>query len=171
MLAGIINAALERSGVSDRVDHRTLSEQGIDREATKHKGVVAVNMERRGKIAERAAIEHDTGTRQSEIEAVAGELAKLEKEERAEVRRADGRSRLEQRQARLEQQRKHLAFEKMAAEGAVRVRELREREAAEARARAKAIEEQAQREAAQRAREVAAQERRRSGQDRGGFSR
>lgn len=157
-LAGIINAALERSGVSVRVDHRTLSEQGIEREATEHKGPAAVNMERRGKVAERAAIGRAENARQSEIKAVSGELAVLEKEERTEARRADGRSRLEQRRERMAD-----------AKAAV---------AAAAEAKAKAMEAQAHREAEQRAREAtqramaaAEQERRRLSQGRGGFSR
>lgn len=42
------NAALERAGHNARIDHRTLDEQGIDREPSTHLGPVATAMERRG---------------------------------------------------------------------------------------------------------------------------
>jgi len=45
--AEIQNKHLEMAGLSDRVDHRTLKEQGIDRMPQKHKGVAAVGFERR----------------------------------------------------------------------------------------------------------------------------
>ncbi len=42
-----VNVALAERGISDRVDHRTLAAQGIDREP-KNLGWDAVEMERRG---------------------------------------------------------------------------------------------------------------------------
>lgn len=46
--AKICNAALERIGSKERVDHRTLKAQGIEREPTIHIGPAATDMERRG---------------------------------------------------------------------------------------------------------------------------
>ena len=43
----VCNAALERAGVNDRIDRRTLEAQGIDREPTKHIGPQALQIEAR----------------------------------------------------------------------------------------------------------------------------
>lgn len=45
--ADLTNAALERAGHSIRIDHRSLKEQGIDREPTVHLGPAASGYERR----------------------------------------------------------------------------------------------------------------------------
>jgi len=45
--ASFSNAALERAGVAERIDHRTLQAQGIDREPTQHLGPAASGYERR----------------------------------------------------------------------------------------------------------------------------
>jgi len=45
--AEIQNKHLEKAGLDVRVDHRTLKEQGIQREPQKHKGASVVGMERR----------------------------------------------------------------------------------------------------------------------------
>jgi hypothetical protein len=42
------NTALAQKGLDEHVDHRSLKVQGIDREPTKHLGVAASSMERRG---------------------------------------------------------------------------------------------------------------------------
>jgi hypothetical protein len=46
------NQALERAGVEARVDHRSLSAQGIDREAMQHRGPAISGIEARGQEAE-----------------------------------------------------------------------------------------------------------------------
>jgi ATP-dependent exoDNAse (exonuclease V) alpha subunit len=51
--AGLTNAALERAGHAERVDHRTLEAQGIDREAGVHLGPTATAIERRGEVSEK----------------------------------------------------------------------------------------------------------------------
>lgn len=43
------NQALERAGHEERIDHRTLAQQGIDREPTYHLGPMLTRMERAGK--------------------------------------------------------------------------------------------------------------------------
>ena len=47
--AGAVNRALEQHGHAERVDHRSLAEQGIDREPEPKQGPVATEMERDGK--------------------------------------------------------------------------------------------------------------------------
>lgn len=51
--AAVCNQELERYGIAERVDHRTLSAQGIDRAPQIHVGVHATQMERRGIETER----------------------------------------------------------------------------------------------------------------------
>ncbi|POZ49553.1 MobQ family relaxase [Methylovulum psychrotolerans] len=46
--AELINTALERAGIDDRVDHRSFKDRGIDQEPTEHLGVAATAIERRG---------------------------------------------------------------------------------------------------------------------------
>ena len=48
------NEQLQAKGCSERIDHRTLEAQGIDREPTKHIGIAAKHMERRGMKHDRA---------------------------------------------------------------------------------------------------------------------
>lgn len=50
--AELVNGALERAGHSQRIDHRSLKEQGIDREPTSHKGPAVAGMELRGAPSE-----------------------------------------------------------------------------------------------------------------------
>ncbi|MBD0274955.1 MAG: MobA/MobL family protein, partial [Acetobacteraceae bacterium] len=47
-VAAIVNRALERAGLPERVDHRSYERQGLEREATQHMGHAASAMERRG---------------------------------------------------------------------------------------------------------------------------
>ncbi|HED1613582.1 TPA: Ti-type conjugative transfer relaxase TraA [Escherichia coli] len=58
--AELANLALERAGHSVRVDHRSYAAQGIDLTPTKHVGVSAVGMDRKGKEADRAAQHAET---------------------------------------------------------------------------------------------------------------
>lgn len=50
---GLANRALEQAGKAERIDARSLSAQGIDREPTTHLGPVASEMERRGRASDR----------------------------------------------------------------------------------------------------------------------
>ena len=47
--AQVTNAALEKAGKEDRIDHRSYAEQGIEQIPTVHMGPSAVNMEKKGK--------------------------------------------------------------------------------------------------------------------------
>lgn len=51
--AEIVNTKFKELGMSERIDERTLEEQGIDREPQQHQGAKATAMERKGKITER----------------------------------------------------------------------------------------------------------------------
>ena len=46
--ADLVNKSLEERGIAERVDHRSLKAQGIDREPTQHLGPVQSGLERRG---------------------------------------------------------------------------------------------------------------------------
>jgi hypothetical protein len=50
-----VNAALERAGFAERVDHRSLKAQGIDREPMPHIGRAAWETEQRGVVTRRGA--------------------------------------------------------------------------------------------------------------------
>lgn len=51
--ADIVNQKFKELGMSERIDERTLEEQGIDREPQQHQGVTATAMERKGKTVRR----------------------------------------------------------------------------------------------------------------------
>ena len=46
--AKIVNKELEKKGIDERIDHRSLKDQGIDRAAQKHMGKAATALERQG---------------------------------------------------------------------------------------------------------------------------
>lgn len=117
------NRSLERAGSSERVDHRSLEAQGIDREPEPKLGPTASKMEREGKDSERgdelrAVWKRNTQRAELKREAEVIDLA-LEREKRREA---------QERQAR-DQQRQRDAAERQARQDA-------ERRAEEARARA-----------------------------------
>ncbi|MBI3797758.1 MAG: MobA/MobL family protein [Deltaproteobacteria bacterium] len=64
-----VNTALERAGVAERVDHRTLEAQGIDRVPEPKLGAAAQAMEQRGMVTER-------GERLREVQALNAERAR-----------------------------------------------------------------------------------------------
>lgn len=69
------NIALERAGHQERVSHKSLEAQGIEREPTTHLGPVATAMERRGERSERGNLNRGPG----EDRAAQVELASAEK--------------------------------------------------------------------------------------------
>jgi ATP-dependent exoDNAse (exonuclease V) alpha subunit len=78
----VANQHLERAGRAERIDHRTLKDQGIEREPTKHLGPAATEYERRtGEPSRRreswqeAAAEREAGQRR--LEAAAAEAKGL----------------------------------------------------------------------------------------------
>lgn len=80
------NRALQRAGHHERVSHKTLEAQGIDRQPTTHLGVAATAMERRGLQTERG----DMNRAQEEREEVSQQIVKKPVEiELSESRRVD----------------------------------------------------------------------------------
>lgn len=83
------NRALERAGRSERVDHRSLEAQGIDREPEPKQGPTATKMEREGRPSKagddrRAAKDRNEkrGELKAEAKIIDFELAGIEREER-----------------------------------------------------------------------------------------
>ena len=64
----LANRYLERHGHEARIDHRSLEEQGIDREPTSHNGPTATQMEREGEASERGDINREIEARNNERE-------------------------------------------------------------------------------------------------------
>lgn len=54
--ADTLNRALERSGVEQRVDHRSHAERGLDEKPTIHEGVTARALEKQGVVSERCEL-------------------------------------------------------------------------------------------------------------------
>ena len=77
--AAIVNRELEKKNLPQRVDHRSLKEQGKQRIPTEHIGVAAKNMEKRGKVSER-------GERNREITAANRQLLAVAKSHNQVVR-------------------------------------------------------------------------------------
>lgn len=77
--AAIVNRELEKKNLPQRVDHRSLKEQGKQRIPTEHIGVAAKNMEKRGKVSDR-------GERNREIVAANRQLLAVAKAHNQVVR-------------------------------------------------------------------------------------
>jgi hypothetical protein len=75
--AEMTNAALERNGIAARVDHRSLADQGIEREPTQHRGVAIDGMQRRG--ADSFVLQRQAAER-LERAAKAGELERAQQQ-------------------------------------------------------------------------------------------
>jgi hypothetical protein len=73
-----VNHHLERWGIEARVDHRTLVEQGIDREPTQHRGPHVDAIERKGIVTERGEEARAIAARNDERAVLKGELINLE---------------------------------------------------------------------------------------------
>ena len=86
--AELANGALERAGRSERIDHRSLEAQGIDREPTIHLGPVATQMERRGRESDRGRILREIHRDNRERERLAAHMARLQAELEARERAA-----------------------------------------------------------------------------------
>ena len=75
--ATLVNERLAEHGHTDRVDHRSLEAQGLDRDATFHKGPAVTAIERRGESAHVAERVRDDLTERLQN---AAELGRLERE-------------------------------------------------------------------------------------------
>lgn len=91
--ADVVNAALAEAGHTVRVDHRSLKDQGIEREPTIHEGPAVTAARRRGDADGLERAEHNDAVRQlAQVEAA--EQAERERQE-AERQAAEHRQRLE----------------------------------------------------------------------------
>ena len=82
--ANLANRHLERHGHEARIDHRSLKEQGIDREATVHLGYAANEMAQRGAQSDKMDALRDVLARNEirvDMKAIERELRALEQEE------------------------------------------------------------------------------------------
>lgn len=98
------NMALQRAGSHERVSHKSLKAQGIEREPTSHLGPVATAMERRGERSERGNMNIPQGN-QAERE----ELAALEQRQSGISAAKNNARQLRQEQARLAAEAQHRA--------------------------------------------------------------
>ncbi len=87
------NRALEQAGRAERIDARSLKAQGIDREATRHLGPAASEMERRGIQTDRGDMNRQAAANNQERAQLVAEVIDLQAqrqhrdEERREARR------------------------------------------------------------------------------------
>ena len=72
------NRILEREGFEERIDHRSLLDQGIDREPTTHVGPAGKKMEERGNISDRAQRNRDIEATNDDLELAKEDLAQSE---------------------------------------------------------------------------------------------
>ena len=87
------NLALARAGHQERVSHKSLEAQGIERVPTTHLGPVATAMERRGERSERWDLNREAGVNHAAL----GELANAEKmQASAERMREKARQRVQE---------------------------------------------------------------------------
>ncbi len=54
--ADMVNRAIEQAGLEERIDHRSYAARGIDEQPTIHEGVEAVQIEEKGFVSERRAL-------------------------------------------------------------------------------------------------------------------
>ena len=85
------NRALERAGSGERIDARSLKDQGLDREATTHLGPVASEMERRGRISDRGDGNRQVAANNEQRQGLSAQIIdlKTERERRAKVRQVE----------------------------------------------------------------------------------
>jgi hypothetical protein len=72
------NRILEREGFEERIDHRTLSDQGIDREPTTHVGPAGKEMDQRGAPSDRAQQNRDIKSANDNLALLKNELAEFQ---------------------------------------------------------------------------------------------
>ena len=85
------NRALERAGSGERIDGRSLKDQGLDREATTHLGPVASEMERRGRISDRGDGNRQVAANNEQRQGLSAQIIdlKTERERRAKARQVE----------------------------------------------------------------------------------
>ena len=76
------NLSLKKIGVSDRIDRRSLADQGIDREPTQHIGVSGSAIDRKGLFSERVQLNNETRNINNERIEILKDLKLLHQERR-----------------------------------------------------------------------------------------
>ena len=77
--ADVVNRALERAGRSERVDHHSHAERGLDEHPTIHEGFSAQKMEKAGFVSERCETNRQIRTDNVVIRAMKAAIVKLKK--------------------------------------------------------------------------------------------
>jgi ATP-dependent exoDNAse (exonuclease V) alpha subunit len=77
--AELINAALADAGSDERIDHRSFKDRGIEQLPTKHLGVEAAAMERRGRHSDRGDLNREIEQANQTLEALTGERGELDR--------------------------------------------------------------------------------------------
>jgi hypothetical protein len=72
------NRMLEQEGLAARIDHRSLIDQGIDRQPTTHVGPSGKAMERKGKSSDRAQLNRDIANTNGALQQAKDDLARSE---------------------------------------------------------------------------------------------
>jgi hypothetical protein len=133
------NQALERAGHESRVDHRSLKDQGVDREPTTHLGPAAAAMERKGRITERGEEHRENRQGQPDasqtlqkarrtLETLSGGIDQVRAGFAAwQAREAEKKRQQEQEQERQAQERARREAERKAQEQQRKTQELAER--------------------------------------------
>lgn len=85
------NRALERAGSGERIDARSLKDQGLDREATTHLGPIASEMERRGRGSDRGDGNRQVAANNEQRRELSAQIIDLntERERRAKARQVE----------------------------------------------------------------------------------
>lgn len=77
--ADTVNRALERSGIEERIDHRSHAERGLDEQPTVHEGVDARAMERKGFVSDRCELNRQIKADNALLRELKAQVAKLKK--------------------------------------------------------------------------------------------
>jgi len=91
--AELINAALADAGSSERVDHRSFKDRGIEQLPTQHLGVEAAAMERRGRQSDRGDLNREIAERNQTLGELTEERGELDRQiaEASQPEKADAR--------------------------------------------------------------------------------
>lgn len=115
------NQALERAGRAERIDARSLKAQGIDREATRHMGPTATEMERRGVQTDRGDMNRQAAANNQERTQLVAEVIDLQEqrqrqEEARKAARREADAARRQKAKDVQEQARRARFEEMARE-------------------------------------------------------
>ncbi len=75
--ADTVNRSLERSGMAERIDHRSHAARGLDEQPTVHEGVIAQALERKGIISDRCELNRQIKADNTLLREVKAQVKKL----------------------------------------------------------------------------------------------